>query len=218
VESAGLQIVGVVGDARNDGLSRPIAPAVFVPYTLRMWGWTQVLVKTEAPPLTLLRAVRKQLTAIDPDQQSYSRIEDLESWISIGEEWQQHRLAASLFGAVGGLALALAAVGLYSVVAYTVTQRTNEFGVRMALGAQRGDVVRMVFGATLRSVGIGVCIGLALTLALNPLLAQWAKGNSRDPVILLAGALLLGLTSAIASAMPAWSVSRLDPMTALRNE
>ena len=104
------------------------------------------------------------------------------------------------------------------MVSYTVTQRTNEFGVRMALGAQRQDVMRIVFGATARSVGIGVGIGLALTMGLNPLLAQWAKGNSRDPFILLLGALLLGLASAIASAMPAWNASRLDPMTALRSD
>jgi predicted permease len=218
IGDAVLPIVGVVADARNDGLINPIAPAVFVPYTLRMGMWTQVLVKTEAPPLTLLRAVRRQLTAVDPEQQSYSRIEDLESWIADGQEWQQQRLAAWLFGAFSALALALAAVGLYSVVAYTVTQRTNEFGVRMALGAQRGDVVRMVFGGTLQSVGAGVGIGLLLTLGLNPFLAEWAKGNSRDPVILLAGALVLGLVAAIASAMPAWNASRLDPMTALRNE
>src|SRR5205085_1491863 len=83
-------------------------------------------------------------------------------WIVNGQEWQQQRLAAWLFGAFSGLALALAAIGLYSVVSYTATQRTNEFGVRMALGAQRGHVIRMVFATTLRSVGSGICIGLAL--------------------------------------------------------
>jgi len=213
-----LQIVGIVGDARNEGMSNPVAPAVFVPYTLHMWRWTQVLVKTGAPPLTLLRAVRRQLIGVDPEQQTASRIEDLESWIVNGQEWQQQRLAAWLFGAFGGLALALAAVGLYSVVSYTVTQRTNEFGVRMALGAQRVHVMRMVFGTTLRSVGCGIGIGLALTFGLNPFLAQWAKDSSRDPVILLIGTLLLGLVSALASTLPAWSVSRLDPMTALRSD
>jgi predicted permease len=213
-----LQIVGIVGDARNDGLANPVEPAVFAPYTLHMWNWTQVLVKTEAAPLTLLRAVRRQLTAVDPEQQSASRIEDLESWIVNGGEWQQQRLAAWLFGAFGSLGLALAAIGLYSVVSYTVTQRTNEFGVRMALGAQRGHVMRMVFATTLGSVGWGIGIGLALSFGLNPFLAQWAKDSSRDPFILLMGTLLLGLASAIASAWPAWNASQLDPMTALRSD
>ena len=207
-----------MGDARNDGIVNQVAPAVFVPYTLHMWRWTQVLVKTEAPPLTLLRAVRRQLTAVDPEQQTVSRIEDLESWIVNGQEWQQQRLAAWLFGAFGVFALALAAVGLYSVVSYTVTQRTNEFGVRMALGAQRGHVVRMVFGTTLRSVGLGIAAGMALAFGLGPLLAEWAKGSARDPLVLSVGAVLLGLVSALASAVPAWNASRLDPMTALRSE
>jgi predicted permease len=218
VADSWLQVVGIVGDARNDGVSHPVAPAVFVPFTLHMWRWTQVLVKTEAAPLTLLRAVRRQLTAVDPEQQSSSRIEDLQSWIVNGQEWQQQRLVAWLFGAFGGLALALAAIGLYSVVCYTVTQRTNEFGVRMALGARHGHVMRMVFATTLGSVMFGICIGLALTVGLNPLLAQWAKDSSRDPLIMSMGALLLTLVSAIASALPAWNASHLDPMTALRSE
>jgi predicted permease len=213
-----LQILGIVGDARNDGLADPITPAVFVPYTLNMMMGTQILVRTVAPPLTLLRAVRMQLTTVDPEQQSYSTTEDLESWISAGQEWQQEHLAAWIFGVFGGLALALAAVGLYSVVSYTVAQRTNEFGIRMALGAERGHVLRIVFASTLVSVGSGIGAGLALTLGLNTVLTQWAKGNSRDPVILLAGALLLSFVSGVACAIPAWHASKVDPMTALRCE
>jgi ABC-type antimicrobial peptide transport system permease subunit len=179
---------------------------------------TQILVKSQVPPLTLLHAVRKQLTAVDPEQQSYSRTQDLESWISNDGDWQQEHLAAWIFGVFGGLALALAAVGLYSVVSYTVAQRTNEFGIRVALGAQPVHVLRIVFTATLGSVGAGIAIGLALSLGLNSVLAQWAKGNSRDPVILLAGALILSLVAGIASAIPAWHASKVDPMTALRSE
>jgi predicted permease len=213
-----LPIVGIVADARNDGMANPIQPAVYVPYTLSMWMGTQILVRSEAPPLTLVHAVRAQLMAVNPDQQSYSNVEDLETWISNGPEWQQEHLAAWIFGVFGGLALALAAVGLYSVVSYTVAQRTNEFGIRMALGAQRGHVLRIVFGSTLGSVGGGIVAGLALTLALNTILAKWASGNSGDPVILLAGALLLSFVSAIACAIPAWHASKVDPMTALRCE
>jgi ABC-type antimicrobial peptide transport system permease subunit len=122
------------------------------------------------------------------------------------------------FRVFGGLALALAALGLYSVVSYTVAQRTNEFGIRMALGAQRADVLRIVFASTLGSVGSGIGAGLVLTLWLNTVLAQWAKGNSRDPVILLAGAMVLSLVAAIACTVPAWQASKVDPMTALRAE
>jgi hypothetical protein len=211
-----LPIVGVVGDARNDGLANPIVPAIFVPATLNMRMGTQILVRSEAPPLSLLHAVRLQLTAVDPDQQSYSNVEDLDSWVSNGPEWQQEQLAAWIFGFFGALALALAAVGLYSVVAYTVAQRINEFGIRMALGAQRGDVLRIVFASTLGSVGGGLAAGLALSVALNRIFEGWAKGNSGDPAMLLAGALLLSLVAAMACAIPAWQGSRVDPMTALR--
>jgi predicted permease len=213
-----LPIVGIVADVRNDGLANPIAPAVYVPYSLTMSPGTQILVRSEVPPLTLLHAVRMQLTAVNPDQQSYSDVEELDEWISDGAEWQQERLAAWIFGVFGILALALAAVGLYSVVSYTVAQRTNEFGIRMALGAQRGHVLRIVFASTLLSVGGGIAVGLALTLGLNTIIEKWAKGNSSDPVILLAGALVLSVVSAIACAIPAWQASKVDPMTALRSE
>jgi predicted permease len=213
-----LPIVGVVGDARNDGLTNPITPAVYLPYTQNMRMGTQILVKSQAPPLGLLHAVRAQLTTIDPEQQSFSRTEDLDTWITDQQDWQQERLAAWIFGVFGGLALALAAVGLYSVVSYTVAQRTNEFGVRMALGAPRGHVLRIVFTSTVGSLAAGIGVGLALSVGLNTVLAQWAKANSNDPAILLAGALVLSAVSALASAIPAWYATRVDPMTALRSE
>ena len=107
------------------------------------------------------------------------------------------------------LGLALAAVGLYSVVSYTVAQRTNEFGIRMALGAERGHVLRIVFASTVVSVGGGVLCGLALTLGLNKIVAQWTDGNAHAPVSLLAGTLLLGLVAGIACAIPARRASGL---------
>ncbi|SPE33803.1 conserved membrane hypothetical protein [Candidatus Sulfopaludibacter sp. SbA3] len=155
-----LFIVGVVEDARNDGLSNPIKPAIFVPYTLTMGKGTQILVRTEVPPLTLLRAVRAQLTAVNPDQQTFSSVDDLETWIADEPEWQQEHLVAWIFGVFAALALALAAVGLYSVVSYTVAQRTSEFGIRMPLGAQRGHLLRIVFTSILASVVSGV-LGLS---------------------------------------------------------
>jgi len=213
-----LQIVGIVQDARNDGLRNPIKPAVFVPYTLSMREGTQILVRSEVPPLTLLHAVRAQLLAVNPDQQTWNEIEDLDSWISNEPEWQQDHLAAWIFGVFAWLALALAAVGLYSVVSYTVAQRTKEFGIRIALGAQSGHVLRIVFVSTLGSVATGILAGLTLTLATSTILAKWAEGNSRDPIILLAETLLLSLVAAMACAIPARHACKVDPMTALRCE
>jgi ABC-type antimicrobial peptide transport system permease subunit len=97
-----------------------------------------------------------------------------------------------------------------------VAQRTNEFGIRMALGAQRGHVLRIVFASTLVSVGSGILAGLVLTLALNRILEKWAEGSSRDPIVLLAGTLLLSSVSAIACLIPARHAAAVDPMTALR--
>jgi predicted permease len=218
IADAWLVIVGVVQDARNDGLVNPIKPAVYAPYTLYMRQGTQVLVRSDVPPLTLLHSVQEKLTAVNPEQQSYSVVEDLDSWIADEPEWQQEHLAAWIFGAFSLLALALAAVGLYSVVSYTVAQRTNEFGIRMALGAQRRHVLRIVFASTLGSVGSGILAGVALTLAMNTVLAKWAEANPRDPVILLAGAALLSLVAAVACAIPARHASKIDPMAALRCE
>jgi predicted permease len=211
-----LQIVGVVGDKRDDGLMKPILPEAFVPYTLSMRMWTQILVRSEVPPLSLLHSVGAQVNTIDPDQQINGHVQDLEHWITGEQEWQQQHLVAWLFGAFAVLALSLAAVGLYSVVSYTVAQRTNEFGIRMALGAQRGHVLKIVFVSTVLSVGSGVAAGLVLTIALHRVLAHWAEGSSRDPLILLGVTLLLCVVAAIACAVPARRASRVDPATALR--
>jgi len=159
-----------------------------------------------------------QLTSVNPEQQSYSTSSDLDTWIADEPEWQQEHLISWMFGAFAVLALALAAVGLYSVVAYTVAQRTNEFGIRIALGAQHGHLLRIVFSSTLVSLGSGILAGLMLTLAMNRVLTKWEEGNPHDPQVLLAGTLLLFCVSGVASAIPARRASRVDPMTALRSE
>ena len=213
-----VPIVGVVEDARNDGLRNPVKPAIYVPYTLHMSRGTQILVRSQASPVTLVRSVRQQLAAVNPNQQAYGEMDDLETWIADEPEWQQEHLVSWIFGAFAVLALALAAIGLYSVVSYTVAQRTNEFGIRIALGAQRGHVLRIVFASTLTSVGGGILTGLVLTLALNRVIAQWVEGNSNDPVILFEGIALLVLVSGMACALPAIRAAHVNPMTALRWE
>jgi predicted permease len=213
-----LQIVGVVDDAKDDGLLEPVKPAIYLPYTLSLRQWTQILVRADVPPLMLLHTIRQQMAAVNPEQQTFSEVEDLDTWISDEQEWQQEHLAAWIFGVFGVLALALAAVGLYSVVSYSVVQRTNEFGIRMALGAGRGHVLRIVFASTVVSVGSGITAGLVLAIGLNSVVQKWAQGDARDPLILLAGTALLVTVSAVACALPARYASRVDPMKALRYE
>jgi predicted permease len=214
-------IVGVIADKLDDGLSNPIKPEGFVPFTAAMGMYTQILVRSEVPPLTLLHAIRQKVNSLDHDQQTNGNPRDLEHWISEEPEWARGRLVAWLFGGFAALALALAAVGLYSVVSYTVVQRTNEFGIRMALGAPRGHVLRIVFRSTVTSVGAGIAAGLGLSLALSRVMAYWAQesqASSHDPLLLAASAITLILVAAIACALPASRAAAVDPMKAIRYE
>ena len=213
-----LLVIGVIADKRDDGLRKPILPEAFIPYNLNMGMYTQVLVRSEVSPLSLLHSVAKQVNALDADQQVNGQVQDLEHWIQDEPEWQQEHLVAWLFGAFAVLALALAATGLYSVVSFSVAQRTNEFGIRMALGALPGDVLRVVFASAVVSVGSGMAAGVLLTLALNAVLANWAEGSARDVFVLLGATVLLTIVAAIACAVPARRASVVDPMTALRYE
>jgi ABC-type antimicrobial peptide transport system permease subunit len=213
-----MQIVGIIADKRDDGLRNPIVPEIFVPYTVSMGVWTQILVRSDSSPLRLLHAIGMQVNAVDTDQQINGDVQDLEHWIKNQQEYEQEQLVAWLFGIFALLALALAAVGLYSVVSYSVAQRTNEFGIRIALGARRGHVLKIAFSSAIVSVGCGIAFGVVLTLALNKLLARWAEGSSRDPLILLAVTVLLTVVAVIACSAPARRAIGVDPMTALRYE
>jgi len=213
-----LQIVGIVGDARDDGLRNPIKPAVYIPYTLKMWMFTQILVRTRIPPLSVLHDIREQIVKVDPDQQVMGDVRNLEGWIKELPEYGQQRLVASLFGIFSVLALALAAVGLYSVVSYGVATRTNEFGIRMALGANTADVSRLVLSSTAVNLAGGVAAGLLLCIAFNKLATKWVTESSRDPLILGAVTLLLVATAALACFVPARRAASVDPMEALRYE
>ena len=213
-----LQIIGVVGDSRNDGLNKPVAPAVYAPYTFVMPPFTQVLVRTQGEPLTLLHSIRQQIATIDPDQQIFNDVHDLQGWIQREPEFQRGRLISMLFGAFAFLGLTLAAVGLYSVVSYTVLQRTSELGVRVALGARRRDVLSLVALSAGTSVGIGIAVGLALSLSLNRLIARWIESGTRDPFIILAVSVVLIAVAALACLIPAHRATAIDPMAALRCE
>jgi putative ABC transport system permease protein len=212
-----LQIIGVVADARDDGLRKPVKPAIFVPFTLRMNMFTQILVRTQVPPLSILNDIRAGLVQIDREQQ-VMQVRDLETWIINEPEYSQQRFIATLFTIFAVLALVLAAVGLYSVVSYGVATRTNEFGIRMALGAKAADVFRLVLSSTATSLGIGLATGLILSVAFNQLSTKWVSESSRDPLILAGVTLILIVAAASASFLPARRAAAVDPMVALRYE
>ncbi len=217
--SGWLRIVGIIVDKRDDGLHNPIKPEAFVPYTLWMRMGTQILVKSSVPPLTLMPAIRKQIAAVDADQQAQADPQDLEHWIMNQPEYASIQFISWLFGIFAALALVLAAVGLYSVVSYSVVQRTNEFGIRMALGAQREHVLHIVFRSALGSVGSGVVIGLVLALVLNRILVKVAaEGSWGDATVIVCSTAVLCIVALLACAIPARRASRVDPMVALRYE
>jgi predicted permease len=212
-----IEVIGVVADARNDGLRNAIRPAIYLLYTLKMRMFTQILVRTTVPPLSILRDVRAALVRVDREQQ-VMRVRDLEAWITGSPEYAQQRLVARLFGIFSLLALALSAVGLYSVVSYGVATRTNEFGIRMALGARTPDVVRMVLSGTFWHVGVGLLAGLMLCAAFDRFTAQWVTETSRDPLILGGVTVLLLAVAAVACVAPAARAASIDPMEAVRHE
>jgi predicted permease len=212
-----LQIIGVVGDARNDGLRNAIKPAVYVPYTVRLRMFTQILVRTRVPPLSMLRDIRARIVQIDREQQ-VMRVRDLDQWITGLPEYAQQRVVAMLFAIFSVLALILAAAGLYSVVSYGVATRTNEFGIRMALGAKARDVVRIVLATMFTSVGAGVVAGVVLSFIFDSVAARWVTESSRDPAILGMVTALLVAVAVFACLIPARRAVSVDPMQALRYE
>lgn len=213
-----LEVVGVVGDSLNDGLRNPVKPAVYLPYTLRMPMYGQLVVKTQANPLLLLRTLREQVRSVDPEQQVMNGSISLEEGIEQEMDWQREHMVALLFGAFSAITLALAALGLYSVVSYIVAQRTSEFALRMALGAQRGDVLVSALMSTIYIVGAGVAVGVGLYLLVNRIVARLAEAPSSDLLGLLVVAPLLVVVAALACYLPARRAMALDPASALRYE
>lgn len=213
-----LQVIGVVGDAVNGGIDQPVKPAIFAPYSLEILGGTQILVRTRSAPAGLLDSLRKQVAAVNPEQQTYGAIADLEKWITDEPIWGRARLISALFAGFSILALALSAVGLYSVASYSVAQRTSEFGIRIALGATPSHVIRLVVASTGAGVCLGIAVGLFLSVGLERILAAWA-GITGSPVLFITGAtLLLLITAAIASLVPARRALSVNPTTVLRSK
>ena len=214
-----LQVIGVTADTLDDGLDKPVKPAIYLPYTVNMWMWTQILVRSREDPRSILHSVKQQIVNINPDQQATVWNDGvLESWIRNQPVFARGRLISILFAAFSVLALLLAAIGLYSVVSYSVVQRTNEFGIRMALGASRRHVLKIVFASAGISVGLGILAGLGLSFALHRLIAQWIENATASPLILLASSSVLLAVAAMACLLPARRAAAVEPMTALRCE
>ncbi|MBB5342622.1 ABC transporter permease [Tunturibacter empetritectus] len=213
-----IPIIGVIEDKLDDGLRNPVVPEVFIPYTLAMWGYTQFLVHTDGPPTAMIHTIGLQIASVDHDQQIGGQVRDLDHWISTQQEYAQGQLLSWLFAGFAILALLLAAVGLYSVVSYTVSQRTNEFGIRMALGAPRGSVLELVVRSAITSVGSGVAIGILLTILLQKGLAHWAAATNQTFTPLIFAVAILASVVLIASGIPARRATQVEPMEALRYE
>jgi putative ABC transport system permease protein len=214
-----FQIVGVVADAVDDGLANPVKPAVYVPYTIWLGLDPEILVRTQVPPRSVLHEVRARVQSVDPDQQVDEYVTSLEESIRTQPEWQQEHLVTMLFSAFGLLALVLAMVGLYSVLSYSVVRRTKEFGIRMALGADRPRVVRMVVSGAMVQIGLGLLVGIPVALAGGRALAHQLFGvKSYDPMVLGAAVVMLGISALLAGLVPAFRAASIDPMEALRTE
>jgi predicted permease len=210
------QVVGVVADSRNNGLEQPTAPAIFVPYTTFMWDNTQLLIRTAGSPLASLKAIRTALHSINPEQRTMTEVFELEEGLQRQPVWIQQRLFSILFSFFAFLALALSSVGLASTVAFAVTRRMKELGIRMALGAQRSHVVWIVVRATLGTVACGIAVGLLLNLSLVKVIQHWSPGSVSAPWVFGTMTLLLLVCATIACLLPARQAASLDPMKTLR--
>jgi putative ABC transport system permease protein len=212
-----FEIIGLVADAKNRGLQEPVEPEIWVPYTVTGSAFRGILVRTAREPLTMMNAVEHEIWATDANV-AVTLTGTLEGYIS------QFSFAGPRFGFLlmtifGAIGLALVTIGVYSVLAYTTVRRTQEIGIRMALGAKGSDVLGLVIRMGLRLVGIGVGLGLIASLALGKVIATQLWGVSAyDPWTLTFVPVLLIITGLLACWIPARRAANVDPLVALRYE
>jgi putative ABC transport system permease protein len=213
-------VVGVVSDVKGGSLNQPTPSLVYAPLTQhRREGWSNNLmlaVQTSTKPETLTSAIREQVRGLDPDQPvtSIRTMDEL-----LNRTLSEAKFSLLLFGLFAALALVLAAIGIYAVMATAVTQRTHEIGLRMALGAQKRDVLRLVIGEGMMLVLIGVAAGLASAVALTRLMSTLLFGvSATDPMTLALITLLLAAVALLACYLPARRATKVDPLVALRYE
>jgi len=211
-----LTIVGVVSDIRHDGLEASAEAEVFVPYFQFPLSEMQIVVATDRDAGTIARAIKTQMAALDPALPiaKVSAIEDL-----VSASIAQRRFNMTLLTALALCAALLAAVGVYGVVAYSVARRTPEIGVRMALGADAGTTFTLVVFAAMKVILIGVVLGLAGAAAAGRSLQNLLFGvPPLDALTFIASGLAIIAVGALAASVPALRASRIDPVTALRQE
>ncbi len=213
---ASLAVIGVVGDTRHEGLSQDVESEIYVPYLQQSDPSMQLAVRTASDPASLVSAVRSQVMAVDSAQPIY-HVGTLEQTLS--DSLAPRRFNMLLLGIFAAIALALATVGIYGVMAFSVTQRTHEIGIRMALGAERRDVLGLVVRQGLRLTAVGVVLGVAGAWALTRFLTNFLYGvRPTDPATFVLVSLALVTVSILASYIPARRATRVDPMVALRYE
>ena len=208
--------VGVVADTHTQDLTTPPTAEMYYPILQRPENFVSVLVRTDGDPAALAGSVRAALKAIDPGI-PLNQPTTMAQFVA--DSMADRRLTMVLLAAFAGLALVLASLGVYSVMAYSVGQRAGEIGLRMALGARATDVRTMVVRHGLALTGIGIAIGLATALALTRLMNTLLYGvGASDPLTYLGIAALLAAVAALACWMPAQRAARVDPMVALRGD
>jgi predicted permease len=211
-----FEIVGVVSDAKYDSVREAAPPTLYVPYVQSQPGGMAFEIRTAADPAGSLGAIREAVRRIDPNLPMMNVTTQVEL---IETRFAQERLLARAYSVFGGLALLIASIGLFGLMSYSVTRRTNEIGVRMALGAERRDVVRMIMSESQRLVAIGLALGLGTAIAAGRLVASLLFGlQPTDVATIVLAAAILGAVSAVAGYLPARRAARVDPMAALRAE